>query len=375
MAVSGQVSSARTRTRQLGVRTQYRSVSLGRLVAVTPHEPTVMGDSEDPAAKRLKQSQEQCAPGSCDEAAEGPGMSMPCRDDVAHFEGLDPTFASTVNLVLSVRDKDLTVKFPVHKDVISGHSPILCQFIKELPAANNTTPHLPMVGDSYSAVHDILACIYGPFHPSRNPAYTKPDSISLADWPIQVNNLYLAHKYGMLSILMAQEESLMLALIGLVDGLYTVERGSVVMDIAIVAKACRCKRMLASCETFVVKHFESFADFQRQEVLSKLSPASLFRVSQGLIHHLRTTVSFADTALFATATEATTCSSKFAIGDACPRCSQPLERPHSITQRNVVHRDRQSSCKWPQEQYWARPDMDTDEAMAQYLACLAKAED
>ena len=330
-----------------------------------------MGDSESPAAKRAKQSQ-QNASGSCLEAGERLGTSMPCKDDVAHFEGLDPTFASTVNLVLSVQDKDHTVKFPVHKDVILGHSPMLCQVIKELPLGSTETPQLPMIGDSCSALRNVLACMYEPFHSSRPAANTRV--ISLAEWPIHVSNLYLAHKYNMLGILRAQEDALIPPLTDLVNGVHTDERGSVVLAIAVVTKACGCKRMLANCEAFVVKQFDAYAISQHQEVLRKLSPASLFRVSQGLIHGHKTAMSIADDALVATASEAIICSSKLSQGDTCPRCGRPVYIRFNPPPQRVEHRDCTSNCRWPKKQPLTTSTTEAS-STAMYLADLAAKQD
>ena len=286
------------------------------------------------------------------------------KEDVAHLEGLDPSFACTVNLVLSAQDKDQTVKFPVHKDVVSGHSPILCQFIGELPPADKSTPHLPLVGDGSLAVHDVLAHMYAPFRTSKQTASTAASPVSLADWSVVLDRLRLAHKYSMFSIGVAQEKSLMVPLSKLVNGPYHERSSALVLQIATVAQECKCQTILASCEAFVVKHFQAYAAACQPEVVSKMSPASLFRISQGLMQLHEAAMRSAEQEYNMCAREAQACSQKRV--DACPTCSEPLEHPPygATTHRNA------STCQWPKLRVWTKAGWQVTD-MAKAITSLA----
>lgn len=99
----------------------------------------------------------------------------------------------------------------------------------------------------------------------------------------------------------------------LVNGCYTKESGSLVLDLAIAADQCRYKTMLASCEAFVVKHFDAHNSHDK-EVVNKLPLASVFRISQGVVQHYKNIAVNADIALKKTVTEATN------ITSMCLRC-------------------------------------------------------
>ena len=335
-----------------------------------------MADDEAAAAKRTKHDRLPCAT-----VADTTGVMQQEKEDVAHLEGLDPSFACTVNLVLSAQDKDQTVKFPVHKDVVSGYSPILCQFIGELPPADTSTPHLPLVGDGSLAVHDVLAQMYATFRTSKQPASTSAPPVSLADWSILLDRLCFAHKYSMFSIGVAQEESLMVPLTQLVNGPYDERSSSLVLHIATVAQGCKCQTILALCEAFVVKHFGAYAAERQPEVVSKLSQTSLFRVSQGLLQQQAEAMQFAEQEFKKCALEAHTCSHAMPQPATCPRCQEPLEqsvhgagfgRQAEPVLEFAKHRTA-SACQWPNLRAWTKRCWQVT-SMAQHLQLLAAAQ-
>ncbi|KAL3139317.1 hypothetical protein ABBQ38_003655 [Trebouxia sp. C0009 RCD-2024] len=148
-----------------------------------------------------------------------------------------------------------------------------------------------MVDDSCSALRDLLACVYGrlPRADSQQGAFTVNDLTICFDTleAIQVygKKMRLAYKYGMLGILQQQDTSLMPALHTLVSPMFSdavvyTQREEMMLETAIFAEDCKCARILAVSEAFIVKRFDSLAS--GFALSSRLSSASLLRVAQGV---------------------------------------------------------------------------------------------
>lgn len=158
----------------------------------------------------------------------------------------------------------------------------------------------------------------------------------------------LAYKYGMLGILQQQETALTPALHTLVSPMFSdavgyTQQVEMVLETAIFAEDCKCARILAVSEAFIVKHFDSLAS--GFALSSRLSSASLLRIAQGVSIVGADTISKLHEALGASQTEAKVLSrSRYEKGMICPRCNQRLDLSHKD---NVVHLVRSSSCKWP----------------------------
>ena len=337
-------------------------------------------DMEAPAAKRVNRGPLQSPSASdLDAGVEGSALS-PHSEDVAHLEGLDRTFACSTNLILTVKDSDVTIGFPVHKDIISAHSSILCQFIGELRPSDGKPPQLPMVDDSCSALRQVLASIYGAFgHTEEPPASPEASMFHSRLWPEIADRLRLCHKYGMLKIRSAQEKSLMPSLMEyakeLTDTTVHTDQYDMVPVIASAAEECGCKDMLMWCEAFVVRYFHYYAMCQSQQLLSKLPPASMIRVSLGLAKAHKDTMSAVHKKLEVSVNETKECSYSLMCGSEpkCPRCGKALERiarrqPGTTLPSTPLHKDRNSWCQWPQ-QYFTEPSPKVAD-VAKYIASL-----
>lgn len=251
-------------------------------------------------------------------------------EDVEHLQSLDPSFVSQVDLVLCAQDGSSKIGFPVHTAVIASHSPVLSRILKDLRETGNKQQplRLPMVDDDCSALRDVLACVYGrlPRVDSQQGALTVSDPTvcldSLETIQAYGKKMRLAYKYGMLGILQEQETSLMPALYTLVspmssDALVYTQREALVLETAIFAEDCKCARILAVSEAFIVKHFKYLAP--EFAVSSRLSAASLLRVAQGVSIVGADTISKLQEALADSQTEARVFSrSRYEKGMICP---------------------------------------------------------
>ena len=309
--------------------------------------------------------------GICDEEVVGtPEGKLECREDVAHLQGLDQTFARTANLVLSAQDKNYTVEFRVHKDVISGHSPILCQFIGDLPTAVDKLPHLPLVGDNCLAVRGVLADMYQAFATTRQSEGSVGALNSLTEWSVHFDRLCLADKYDMLNIRLSHGKALMVPLTKLVSQDYTKDCACLVLQILTIAEQCGCKAMLVSCEAYVVKHFQFYTSAHHKE-MSKLSQASLLRISQGLVHCHEASMQVANDANTAAAKEVEASSVLYKAGDSCPRCNKALD--HVYGRSTIMHK-KQTFCTWPAKRVLKQSSAQVS-IISSYLAHLAERQD
>ena len=185
-----------------------------------------------------------------------------------------------------------------------------------------------------------------------------------------LNVLRLAHKYGMSSIEVAQQESVKLPLTALVDGRYDETSSSLVLDIANVGQECECQSILVSCEAFVVKHFQAYASSHHREMLSKLSSASLLRVSQGLVQSYEAAMQTSRAALASYADESKLWW-KFKYENMCPRCHDTIS---AYRDSSFQHDKKGSTCTWPAARVIEQRSVKAS-SMASILAKLAQGQD
>ena len=333
---------------------------------------------ETPVAKRVNRGPLQSTSTSDRDATATGSVLSPHSEDVAHLQDLDPTFACSTNLILTVKDNDVTVGFPVHKDIISAHSSILCQFIGELRSSEGKTPQLPMVDDSCSALRQVLARIYGDFGDTEEqPASPRASMFYPNQWPGIADRLRLCHKYGMLKVRSAQEKSLMPSFMEFVEDSVSSEHLHMMPVIACVAEECGCKTMLTLCEAFMVRYFHFYASqaSRPSQALSKLPPSSMFRISLGLAQIHKDTMSAVRKVIEVSVNEVKECSYSLMCGSEpkCPRCGKALERiarrqPGTTLPSTPLHKDRHSWCQWPQ-QYFTEPSPKVAD-VAKYIASL-----
>ena len=281
------------------------------------------------------------------------------REDRQHLRCLDPTFASKVNVVLCVSVDDNVVGFPVHNDIISAYSPVLCRVLEDLQQdATNVLQQqqapirLPMVDDSYSTVQASLSQMYSAFTHTEGSKQASPEQSASPDTPqTHADHLRFYRKYGMTTMLKAAEARLKCA----VEACFTCCRNALypysqthteILDFINVAEEGGSLPSLYLCEAFVATYFEVFAS-HCEELSSKLSSASMCRVYQGIMKTDEMDMQAMDTALDRSTAEAqkllyTLCQH----GMTCPRCDEPMELSKK---GNGVHKNRNSPCKWPRD--------------------------
>ena len=336
-------------------------------------------DMEAPVAKRVNRGPLQSTSASdLDASAAGSALSLH-SEDVAHLQGLDPTFARTTNLILTAKNNDVTIGFPVHKDIISAHSSILCQFIGELRPSDSKAPQLPMVDDSCAALRQVLASIDGSFgHMEEPPASPSAFMFRSFLWPRTADRLRLCHKYGMLKIRAAQEKSLMPSLMEFVEGSFCSEQYHMMPVIACAAEECGCKDMLILCEAFMVRFFHVYAlqGSGSPQKMIKLPPSSMIRISIGLLKSHRDTMSAVYKVLDASVNEAKKCSLNSRPGSTCPRCDEALNNvvarrlPDGTILQNIPqHKDSLNRCNWPREHNFTESNPKIAD-VAKYVALL-----
>ena len=319
-----------------------------------------------PAAKRSRCSKPQKA-----SILDSAGFSSACQEDRAHLQGLDTTFAGNVNLILCAKDQERVIGFPVHKDIISAHSPVLCQIMGELTTSCSNPQQLPMVDDSCSAIRDILARIYGAFgHTSKQSVPSVACSFSSKHWSVTANTLRLCHKYAMIKLESALEESLVQPLTQYLRRWPSTQQHNMVLEIASVAEECNRNSLLVLCEAYVVKYFAYYES--KPNAMSKLSSASMFRISSGLSRHHPETMRAVNKALAASVTEAKYSSRKY-CGTTCPRCRETVvQLAKNADHRHIKHKHHPVSCTWPETHSFQQPSVKVVSTAA-YLASLQKA--
>lgn len=290
--------------------------------------------------------------------------------DTQQLLGVSPSFAAQVDLVLCAGKPDNRVGFPVHSMIISGHSPVLCQLLEEMQSPCEQQRQeaslltIPMMDDRCTAVRALLEYIYQPFQLERSEVGSQTDiaAPSMDTASAILDNVILAHKYGMTTVLLAQEQGLMIPLQSLLSqpvGTMSQDEHSFVLKCASVADQYSLAAMSTFCEGVIALHFTSFSQ-EEHAMASTLSSASMLRIAQ-ISYKLQTGTTEAVCQSLRSYIKATkgqvASSSQFAIdfGDlaqaTCPKCYGPLyvaATPGYLHQQVIKHTQPNCPCKWPE---------------------------
>lgn len=199
-----------------------------------------------------------------------------CKEDLQHLQGLPPLLAEQADLNLCCKENAHEVVFPVHRVIISAHSPVLSKALTDLrssavDAGLGSKMQLPMIGDSVTAVREVLFLMYRWFTSDTATPRTLLECNSgfmLSD----AKNLILAHKYSMNSILLAQEEAILDGIREVMfEGAESVEDSysqycSRILEYTSVAEQCGCITLLTFCEAWLVAHFHYVRQMTQAEL-------------------------------------------------------------------------------------------------------------
>lgn len=209
------------------------------------------------------------------------------KEDRQHLQGVSPQLAAHADLLLCTAEfSGMMVGFPVHKMVLTAHSPVLSDAIESTlsEGANDGLPRLPLDGDDDLAVRSALACIYHDYVLPSGASSTRrsmPD-ISLSDAPTHVSHMKLYDKYSMAIVAQTQQHALMKTLRPYMQhGHLTNADTAAIVECASGAQGCNAVPLLALCESIMIRHFSDFT-CQYELMTSKLSPACLLSISRGL---------------------------------------------------------------------------------------------
>ena len=232
------------------------------------------------------------------------------EEDTQHLEGLSPSFTSQVDVMLCCRDGQRKVAFPSHKTILSAHSPILSKILEELQPTSDDVkrqperlPQLPMVSDDCAALRSALQFVYAWVPSDQDTPYTLLEA-NLNTTSTSPEIMMFAHKYGMSSVLLAQEAATVQGLHDLIfctqhrqqsggcsmspdlspaNQLFQ-QKHTQILECTAIAARCGCNTLLTFCEACIVVHFHIFQ--QKPDVLTgRLSTASMYMISQGLLEH------------------------------------------------------------------------------------------
>ena len=260
------------------------------------------------------------------------------EEDTQHLQGLPSLVASQVDLVLCVKDGDSTIGFPVHKILLSLHSPILSKVVEQLqPTADlcGKAPSLPMVGDICAAVRSAVTFMYRWISSDEDTPQTLLTANLGKSLP-NANDMLLSHKYGMSNILLSQEDAVLEGLhrtifepVYTTDQPYTSQHAKI-LDTAEIAERCGCSTLLTFCEASIIAHFHVY--LKKQDVLnSKLTTASMLRIAQGVAKY---SMEWQRRLQGSTSTT----SGSF----SCPVCRKAL----TLSICFVAHTDGNTTCNW-----------------------------
>lgn len=206
--------------------------------------------------------------------------------DRQHLQGVSPQLALQADLLLCATDGSQSVCFPVHKLVLSAHSPVLSDIFATLTAHTDKTglPRLSMQEDNIAAVRNALAHIYHVFdlpsdHSSATPSMP---ALSLGDLPAYASYMEFCDKYDMAIVAQALLARSMPVLRNYLHAasLETTDLTKI-LDCTAAAHAYKLVPMLAMCEAIIIKHFPAFA-CNCETMTSKLSNASMLSIAKGL---------------------------------------------------------------------------------------------
>lgn len=207
--------------------------------------------------------------------------------DLRHLEGLPAEFTSKVDLILCVRQGAWNLGFPVHKSIISAHSPVLCEAILDLQppedqadAQSSELLRLPLVDDNCSAVRAALSSMYESCTWATRSAKARQNGDNLWEASDCVEHIRFAHKYAMNKTLQLQQKTLVHYLCKLCTS-ETVYSHS--PDCAFIFKCIGLaeelvlNEVLQACEAVIVANFEAFR--QPQTLAIKLGPSSMLAIA------------------------------------------------------------------------------------------------
>ena len=196
---------------------------------------------------------------------------------VQHLQALNEPFAESTDVTLVVKHDNTTCELPVHADILSAYSSVLCDMLRQRKQVGHI--RLPMEDDKPS-ICAALSRMYAPFSGSGGGTTDGrfPPDVQLG--PL----IRLAHKYNMIALQKDTQSAVASRLKLDVSSKTEPQTGpglakSDVVDIAVVAARCHQKHILAMCEAYFVIHFD---DVSLQQLMKqKLSRGSLIRVTRG----------------------------------------------------------------------------------------------
>ena len=270
-----------------------------------------------------------------------------------HLEGLMPSCAATTDVVLCATDGESLVGFPVHKDYISLHSPVISQLLEVLEKGHkgDASLRLPLLNEKYSlysasTMRAAVGYLYKYF-PETDPKCraTPALGLSLQMLPTQADCLRLYHKYGMINMLVAHEKRLESPLKTL---LAQSSFGSVfdILEFANSAEETDCLVVSTACEAFMARCSGTLG-WQHSLLISKLSRASIIRVYGQVVAGHKQDKQALEASLHTSVVEAEKFSkATFNPQMCCPRCGNGMRRSKA---KNIVHQTH-GTCRWPRHQ-------------------------
>lgn len=285
-------------------------------------------------------------------------------EDRQHLQGIPTHFASQTDLLLTVQDGTETIGFPVHKTLVSAHSPVLSEMLDSLVHKQEQTqlPRLTMMDDSCAALRSALQCIYEGYHTTEATAHPKP-APQLSTAATHISNMKFLDKYNMAKVAQMQTEAFMAPLRGLVQHtIVSEEEVAHILDCAAAAQACELELVLALCEAIIIAHYPTFA-LQHLLMTSKLLPPTIFRVAQGYIQLLQNAMSDMTAVMGESVDETKLFTVRMngyirhrtrdsEVSNCCPRCGVSLYK--ADFGQPLRHEDKckcTRSCTWPNHTY------------------------
>lgn len=236
--------------------------------------------------KRLKVSSGSAADQNMGENSE----VSPHTEDRDHLQGVSPQLAAQADVLLCVTQGSQTVEFPVHKTILTAHSPVLSDAIESTlgsQAPQDSLPRLPLDGDDILAVHSALAHIYQGYILPDESAQVKSllPVISFTDLPVYIKHMSFYDKYSMTIVAQTQLASLMPILRRCLQArqLNSADAATVLECAASAqnSKLAKLMPMVAPCDAIIIRHFSVFA-CQQDLMTSKLSTTSMLSIARGL---------------------------------------------------------------------------------------------
>lgn len=236
--------------------------------------------------KRLKVSSGSAADQNKGEDSE----VSPHTEDRDHLQGVSPQLAAQADMLLCVTQGSHTVELPVHKTILTAHSPVLSDAIESTlgsKAPQDSLPRLPLYGNDILAVHSALAHIYQGYILPDESAQVKSllPVISFKDLPVYIKHMSFFDKYSMTIVAQTQLESLMPILRRCLQArqLNSADAATVLECAASAqnSKLAKLVPMVALCDAIIIRRFSVFA-CQQELMTSKLFTTSMLSIARGL---------------------------------------------------------------------------------------------